>query len=459
MLESTAERRTHEPVIAHKLRILAQQAGATALRAARHPVTPWQALAIAVLGFSGVAAFGLAPDTVLETVPTRIIKRALALPELAAVPAAERAYWREERVQRGDTIGSLLARADVDDAPALTYVRTHPAARPLYQLRPGRPVRVAIDDDGRLLALRFVAGNGDLLATTRSGDSFTAASAPPTVETRVTLRAGEIHSSLFGAADEIGLPDAVTLALAEIFAGDIDFYHDLRRGDRFSVLYETRYVDGEPVGTGRILAAQFDNRGMTYRAYLWRAADGTEGYYASDGKSTRRAFLRSPVEFSRITSGFTQARFHPILQTWRAHRGTDFAAPTGTSVRATADGVVTMAGREGGYGNVVMLKHGGTYSSVYAHLSRFAAGLRNGARVRQGDTIGYVGQTGWATGPHLHYEFRIAGDARNPMTVALPTAFPVAPEERAAFDAAIAPIARELAVAQAMPGARVAAAQ
>jgi murein DD-endopeptidase MepM/ murein hydrolase activator NlpD len=444
-------------VIARKLHILAQHAGTTALAVARHPVTPWQALAVAVLGFSGVAAFGLAPDTTLDSAPTELTKRALTLPALAGVTAAERVYWREERVQRGDTIGSLLARADVVDAPALVFMRTNAAARPLYQLRPGRPVRVAVDDDGHLVALRFVTGAGDLFAIARSGDTFSVQSAPPPVETRVALRAGEIRSSLFGAADEVGLPDAVTLALAEIFAGDIDFYHDLRRGDRFSVLYETRYVDGEAVGTGRVLAAEFDSRGTTYRAYLWRAADGTEGYYASDGKSTRRAFLRSPVEFSRITSGFTQARFHPILQTWRAHRGTDFAAPTGTPVRATADGVVTMAGREGGYGNVVMLKHGGTYATVYAHLSRFAAGMRNGTHVHQGETIGYVGQTGWATGPHLHYEFRISGEARNPMTVALPTAFPVAPGERAAFDAAIAPLASELAVARDAPGARVAA--
>ena len=447
------------PATAHQLRILSQRAAAACARAGRHALSPGQVLAVAVLGLSGVAAFGLAPDTVLDTVATHKVVRALALPTLAEPPPAAHPYWREERVQRGDTIGSLLARADVDDPPAMVYLRTNAAARPLYQLRPGRPVRVAVDDDGRLVALRFVAGNGELLAIARNGGGFAATSAPPPVETRVTLRAGEISSSLFGAADAVGLPDAVTLALAEIFAGDIDFYNDLRRGDRFSVLYETRYVDGEPVGTGRVLAAEFDNRGTTYRAFLWRDADGTEAYYSADGRSNRRAFLRTPLEFSRITSGFTLARFHPILNTWRAHRGTDFAAPTGTPVRATGDGVVTQAGVAGGYGNVVMLKHSGTYSSVYAHLSRFPAGMRPGAHVRQGDTIGYVGQTGWATGPHLHYEFRVANEARNPMTVALPTALPVAPERRAAFDAAVAPLIGELAVAQAMPGARVAAAE
>jgi murein DD-endopeptidase MepM/ murein hydrolase activator NlpD len=442
---------------APKPHILAQRIRATVARVAHYALSPGQTLAIVVLGLTGVAAFGLAPDTALDTVPTRKVLRALVAPALPAAEAGDAIFWREERVQRGDTIGSLLARADVDDAKALVFLRTDPAARPLYQLRPGRPVRVALDDDGRLLALRLVAANGELLAIARSGDSFAATSAPPVTDVRATLRAGEIRSSLFGAADDIGLPDAVTLALADIFAGDIDFYHDLRRGDRFSVLYETRYVDGEVVGVGRVLAAEFENRGTIFRAYLWRAADGTEGYYAEDGKSTRRAFLRSPMEFSRITSGFTQARFHPILQTWRAHRGIDFAAPTGTPVRATADGVITLAGREGGYGNVVMIKHSGTYSTVYAHLSRFAAGMKNGARVRQGDTIGHVGQTGWATGPHLHYEFRIAGDARDPMTVALPTAVPVAPEQRASFLAAIGPQVRELAIAHAVPGARVAA--
>jgi murein DD-endopeptidase MepM/ murein hydrolase activator NlpD len=337
-------------------------------------------------------------------------------------------------------------------------VRTNAAARPLYQLRPGRAVRVATDEDGQLLALRFLAGNGELLEITRHDDSFRAASAPPMAETRVTLRAGEIRSSLFGAADEIGLPDAITMALADIFGGDIDFHHDLRQGDRFIVVYETRYVDGEPIGTGRVMAAEFVNRGATFRAFLWRAPDGSEGYYTDDGRSTKKAFLRSPMEFSRVTSGFTLARFHPILQEWRAHRGIDFGAPTGTPVRATADGVVTLAGRQGGYGNVVMLKHSGPYSTVYAHLSRFATSARSGTRVRQGDTIGYVGQTGWATGPHLHYEFRISGEARNPMSVALPIAMPVPPDARARFDASTGALARELAVARGLPAFRIAAA-
>jgi murein DD-endopeptidase MepM/ murein hydrolase activator NlpD len=458
LLESPRKPADPDKVPASKPRILAQRVGATAARAAHYALSPGRTLAIVVLGLSGVAAFGLTPDTLSDPVPTRAIVRALPLPELVAAEDGDGRYWREERIARGDTIGSLLARAAVDDRDALQFMLTSAEARPLYRLRPGRAVRVATDDDGQLVALRFLAANGELLEITRRDDAFAAASAPPPVETRVTLRAGEIRSSLFGAADEIGLPDAITMALADVFGGDIDFLHDLRRGDRFSVLYETRYVDGEAVGTGRGGAAEFVNPGTTYRTVRWRAPDGTQGDNNEDGKSSPSAVHRSPKEFSRITTGLTQARLHPILRTWRAHRGIDFAAPTGTRVRATADGEVNFAGRQGGYGNVVMLKHRGQYTTVYAHLSRFASNLRSGARVRQGDTIGHVGQTGWATGPHLHYEFRIGGEARNPMSVALPTAVPVPPEARPDFDAAVGELAGGLAVARSVHGARIAAA-
>ena len=444
-------------LITHKSRILAQPIR-RGLRAAAHALSPGQALAIAVLGLAGVAAFGITPDTALDPVSIRSFSRALPVPVLASDDEPAGRYWREERVQRGDTIGSLLARASIDDADAMGFLRTDPSARALYQLRPGRALKVATDDNGRLLGLRFLATNGEILSVGRSPSGFTAQREAPPEDTRLTMRAGEIQSSLFAAADDADLPDAITLALADVFGGDIDFYHDLRRGDRFIVLYETRYIDGEPAGTGRIVAAEFVNRGIALHAFLWRAPDGGEGYYDESGRSSRKAFLRSPMEFSRITSGFTQARLHPILHTMRAHKGTDFAAPTGTPVRATADGVVTTAGQQNGYGNVIIVKHDGTYSTVYAHLSRFAEDVRDGARVHQGDTIGYVGQTGWATGPHLHYELRVDGEPRDPLTVALPMAVPVSDEERAAFAARIAPLAGELAVVRALPDLRVVAA-
>jgi murein DD-endopeptidase MepM/ murein hydrolase activator NlpD len=205
-----------------------------------------------------------------------------------------------------------------------------------------------------------------------------------------------------------------------------------------------------------MLAAEFENRGATLRVYYWRDAEG-EGYFKDDGGSARSAFLRSPMELTRITSGFTLARFHPILAQWRAHQGIDYAAPMGTPVRATADGVVTLAGVQNGYGNVIFLRHQGTYTTVYAHLSRFAANLKTGARVRQGDTIGYVGMTGWVTGPHLHYEFRIADQARDPLTIALPTAPAVTADRLPAYRAAIVSLAETLALARTLPGAALAA--
>lgn len=432
---------------------------------AQHPTTPHgvaprltlgRALAVAVLGLTGVAAFGIAPDSTLELPPLRTIERALPLPELYAADAGEGPYWREERVQRGDTIGSLLARAGVDDPRAFAFLRTAAAARPLYQLRPGQSVRIAIDDEAGLHELRVPTAAGDVLAIARAGDSYAARVDAAAESIRLTLKSGVIASSLFGAADAAGVPDAVTIALAELFAGDIDFLQDLRRGDRFGVLYETRHLDGEPVGTGRILAAEFENRGMRYTAFHWRDADGRDAWYTADGRSTRKAFLRTPMEFSRMTSGFTQARLHPIFQTLRAHKGVDYAAPTGTPVRATADGVVMQAGVQGGYGNVIVLRHHGAYSTLYAHLSRFASQLRQGARVRQGEVIGYVGATGWATGPHLHYEFRVHDEARNPLSIALPNAGPLPADTRAAFDAHVQPLAQQLVLAREFAATRVA---
>ncbi len=436
-------------------RILAQHETAAARSGGRFRLP--HVLVIAVLALSGVAAFGIAPDTTLDLPPGRLVERALPAPEFVPIADDPGPYWREERVRRGDTIGSLLARAGVDDPSAMAFVRTNPDARPLYQLKPGRPLQVATDGAGGLVALRFRTGDGERLTVARESGALVATRAPGGETVRLTLKSGEINTSLFGAADAIGLPDAVTIALAELFAGDIDFLQDLRFGDRFSVLYESRYVDGEPVGVGRIVAAEFENRGQRLTAFLWRDADGQDAWYTHDGRSTRSAFLRSPMEFSRMTSGFSLARLHPILQTWRAHRGVDYGAPIGTPVRATADGVVTLAGVKGGYGNVVTLRHTGTYSTLYAHLSRFAAGIRNGVRVRQGDTIGYVGATGWATGPHLHYEFRVNDEPRNPLTVALPTAGPLPSETRGAFLAHIGPIARQLAFARELPVSRFAA--
>jgi murein DD-endopeptidase MepM/ murein hydrolase activator NlpD len=412
---------------------------------------------VGVFALSAVAAFGIAPESTLDVVPGPVVVSPLPVPDVRPLADASAPYWREERVQRGDTIGGLLARAGVDDPAAMSFLRTDLRARTLFQLKIGRSVRVATDEGGKLQALRFVGGDGDLLSITRVNDAFFATYEPPNEAVRLSLTSAEITSSLFAAADAAGLPDAVTVALAELFAGDIDFLQDLRRGDRFSVLYETRYVDGDPVGVGRIVAAEFENRGRRLSAFLWKDAEGRDAWYTDDGRSTRKAFLRSPMEFSRMTSGFSLARFHPILQTWRAHRGVDYAAPAGTPVRATADGVVTFAGTQGGYGNVVTIRHHGEYSTLYAHLSRFALAGRLGNSVRQGEVIGYVGATGWATGPHLHYEFRVNGEARNPQTIAFPNAGPLPSETRAEFTAHAESLANQLRLARDLELARVAA--
>ena len=232
--------------------------------------------------------------------------------------------------------------------------------------------------------------------------------------------------------------------MAEVFSSDIDFHLDIRKGDRFSVVYEMLYHNGEPVKAGRVLATQFINHGKTYQAVYFKDREGREGYYTPEGNNLRKAFLRSPLEFSRITSGFTNARFHPVLKTWRAHKGVDYGAPTGTRIRATADGTVAVAGKHSGYGNLVVIQHKGNLSSAYGHLSAFAKGLRKGARINQGDVIGYVGSTGLATGPHLHYEFRVAGVQRNPLTVPMPQSFPIAAQYKNDFFADVRPLNAQL---------------
>ena len=444
---------------AHQRRILAQSArGTVAARFAR-AFDPRRWIAVLILALCGVAAFALAPGTTLPAPPSTTIVRSLALPALFPLDTGTVAHYRREgRIERGDTIGSVLARLNVSDPDALAFLTTDPAARTLYQLRPGKSLRVETDGDGTLFELRFLTGTGEVLTIARSGDTLSATHAPAPMDLRWNVAAGEIRSSLFGAADAAGLPDAVTLQLAEVFAGDIDFYKDLQRGDRFAVVYEMRYIEGEPAGAGRIVAAEFDNRGKTYRAFLFRDVDGSENYYGADGVAMRRPFLRSPMELSRVTSGFSNARFHPILQTWRAHRGVDYAAPMGTPVRATGNGTVAFAGQQGGYGNVIILQHPGAFSTVYAHLSRFAARLHNGVRVSQGDVIAYVGRTGWATGPHLHYEFRVAGVQRDPLTLAaLPGGDPLPPARRPAFAARIEPAAVQVALARRFAGASFAA--
>ncbi len=403
----------------------------------------------ATLPFAGVmAAFGIAPDTVTDQVAINRIVEPIALPELQPVAQGPETFWREERIQRGDTIGSLLARLGVEDPEAIQFLRNARDARSLYQLAPGRVVRALTTNEGKLITLRYMQG-GTELAVEQQGDGYTIVEQKPALETRVLMKSAEIRSSLFAATDAAQLADSIATQIADIFSTDIDFHKDLRRGDRFTVVYEMQYHLGEPVKAGRVLAAEFTNQGKRHQAMWFKHSDGQGGYYTFDGKNIRKAFLRSPLEFSRISSGFTQARFHPVLQQWRAHRGVDYAAPTGTGVKATADGVVELAGRHAGYGNLLVLRHQSKYTTWYGHLSGFAKGIHKGARVAQGEVIGYVGATGLATGPHLHYEFRINDEHQDPLRVVMPEAPPITADQRAAFEAVARPMAQRLGLLRA----------
>lgn len=396
-----------------------------------------------VLPFAGVVtAVGIVPDTITERIEQNVLNDIALAP---AIPAASTAqtFWREERIQRGETQASLLERLGVEDPAAISYLRSTRDARSLFQLVPGRAVSAETTAEGQLVTLRYLNGN-TLMTVTREGGSFSATEQAALLETRIVAAAGAIRSSLFAATDQLNVPDAITLQMVEVFSTDIDFHKDLRKNDSFSLLYEMHYDRGEPVRSGRLLSAEFVNQGKTLNA-VWFAATNNEGsYYTLDGKNIRKAFLRSPLEFSRITSGFSAARYHPILQTWRAHTGVDFAAPIGARIKATADGVVEYAGVQGGYGNVVILRHQSKFTTLYAHMSGFASGIRKGARVQQGDIIGAVGMTGLTTGPHVHYEFRVNEVHRDPLSVAVPVAFPIAPEHKQQFLQAAAPHARTM---------------
>jgi murein DD-endopeptidase MepM/ murein hydrolase activator NlpD len=380
-----------------------------------------------------VSAFGIIPQSEISFTLDRNVAEGITLPSTQTATDSSAVFWRTERMQRGDTIGELLHRLNVDDNAASEYLRKDKAAETLLRLASGKDIQAETHADGTLVSLRYMNNAGNQVVIEKQKDGFITRSSNATIEKRLFMRSGEISSTLYAATDSVGMSDANANQLADIFSGDIDFHRDLRKGDKFSVIYEMNYSNGVPVNSGKILAAEFINQDHQYRALYYETIPDHGNYYSPDGKSMRKAFLRSPLEFSRISSGFKLSRFHPILKKWRSHKGVDYAAPIGTKVKATADGIVAFSGRQNGYGNVVMLNHQGHYSTVYGHLSRFAKGLHRGQRVVQGEVIAYVGQSGMATGPHLHYEFKINGLQRDPLRVALPDAKPINALQKAQF--------------------------
>jgi murein DD-endopeptidase MepM/ murein hydrolase activator NlpD len=344
--------------------------------------------------------------------------------ELSAHPGAPVGQTLEVTVGRNDTLEAIFHREDLSLAD-LAAIRSLPGLRnDLDRVHRGESLTLVREGD-KLLELRCRLSLAQILEVTRSASGFEAHLIAIPLETRTRALSGKIDSSLFEAMAAAGGHDSTTLALADIFAWEIDFVNEIQPGDTFTVTYDEVYDHGKYAEDGPILAARFTNGGHEYVAVRYVSPDGHAGYYTPDGRSLRKAFLRAPLKFTRVSSPFSLHRRHPILNLIRAHKGIDFAAPTGTPVWAAGDGRVIFAGRKGGYGNVVVLDHAHGITTVYGHLSRFAHGLRIGDRVSQGNVIAYVGMTGLATGPHLHYEFRVNGVYKNPQTVSLPDAVPI----------------------------------
>lgn len=343
--------------------------------------------------------------------------------------------WQVQTVRSGDNLAAVFQRAGLSARDVHEVVNAGTPADQLTRIFPGDEIYLQKDTDDRLLGLRYAMSPTRTLHLRRDNDGEWA----PYVETvelerRTAQAEGQIASSLYNAGIEAGLNDALIMKLAGIFGWDVDFALDLRRNDSFVVIYETLYLDGQKVRNGDILAAEFINRGERFRALRYETPEGQSNYYTPDGRSMRKAFLRTPTDFTRVSSEFNPDRVHPVYGTKRPHRGTDYAAPPGTPIKAAGDGRIIERGTKGGYGNTVVLKHGTRYTTLYAHMRGFANGHSVGERVAQGEIIGYVGSTGLSTGPHLHYEFRVDGTHRNPRTVDLPEATPIAERYRDDFE-------------------------
>lgn len=415
-------------------------------------------LAVCAFGAAGVAP--LAPDA--ANLPVKTISQQLALPNLseqiAALENSEQYFVREEKVRSGDTLAALLNRLGIDDDAAAAFIKSDNTARNVLQLRPGKRIQAQTSEDGDLQWLRTTVVDGrdgptKNIVIAREGDHFKAVEETAKLETRIEMRSGEIKSSLFAATDSAEIPDTIALQIVDMFSTNIDFASDLQRGDHFNIVYETLWQNGEYVRSGRVLAGEFSNKGTNYQS-VWFSEPGSKeggGYYGFDGKSLKKAFLKSPLEFSRISSGFSM-RLHPVHGTWKQHKGVDFAAPSGTPIRASGDGVLDFVGGQNGYGNVVVIKHWNNYSTAYAHMSRFAPGMHKGSKVSQGEVIGYVGATGWATGPHLHYEFRINNEARDPTSIDVPNAQPLTTAELQRFRSVTADITHRFALLRPQAG-------
>jgi len=351
-----------------------------------------------------------------------------AVEDVAQLPQVN---WKTVKVKKGDTLATIFSELRLNPKELHKIIRLGDSTAKLKRLIPGEEIKVLIVDN-ELRELDYMVDDAQSLHVVKTGDTYTASDVKLELTKRIAYAAGRIDSSLFIAAQEAGIPGSMTMELANIFGWDIDFVLDVKTGDRFSLIYEEYFLDGKKVRNGDILAAEFTNKGKAYRAVRYVDAEGHAEYYTPEGTSMRKRFLRTPVDFTRISSKFGK-RLHPVLNRMRQHHGVDYAAPLGTPIKAAGDGKIVFIGRKGGYGNTIVIQHAGRYSTLYAHMKKFRNGLHDGERVEQGQVIGYVGMTGLATGPHLHYEFRINGIHRNPLTVKLPDARPITANLRTDF--------------------------
>lgn len=385
---------------------------------------------------AATADVATAPAPVADAAPV-----AVTVPEVLAAPSPT--PWVSVTIKPGDTLSRIFDAQGLPVADWVALTRMGGEGKRLRQLKAGEVLHLRRGPEG-LQELTYAIDESHTLQVSRSDTGFESIVLAAEIEHRPTYAMGRITDSLYQSGVAAGLPDSLIIELADIFGYDIDFVQDIRVGDRYTVIYEDLYKDGKKLRAGNILAAEFINQGQALRAVRYVDPQGTAGYYAAGGQSLRKAFLRTPLDVFRVSSNFSRGRFHPVLNRIRAHLGTDYAASVGTPIKATGDGRVTFMGWKGGYGRAVVIRHGSSYETLYAHMSRFRNGLGHGSRVQQGQVIGYVGSTGLATGPHLHYEFRVNGVHRDPRKVILPRATALPRQHVEHFKASSAPLLTQL---------------
>jgi murein DD-endopeptidase MepM/ murein hydrolase activator NlpD len=396
------------------------------------------ALSLAPAGHTTTSMLSVKPSSKIEA--SELVTLAATTESFgSALPMPSR-FLQTERIRRGETLASLLSRLGANDQEFMAFVKKDSVAKRIMQLQTGRMVQAEIDEQGRVLKFNYrlaptQAKPGALtivatkVAVVRNDDKLVATQTNINIEKRIETRSAEVQTTFFAATDAAGIPDSIVIRLADILGTEVDFQRDIRKGDKLRVVYEALTEEGgldAPIA-GRILAVELTTRGKKHEA-VW--FDKTREYFNFGGRSLNKAFLRNPLEFTRVSSGFTDSRLHPVFKDWRAHKGVDFSAPLGTKVKASGSGVVDFVGRQGGYGNVVIIKHQNKITTLYAHLNAFEDGIRVGQKISQGDILGEVGRTGWATGTHLHYEFRIDGAPTDPLSSDLPIASSLSVPER-----------------------------